>query len=353
MEALCRPEPNPVLGTTDIADTLLQFLGLVDMAVVIRTITPILGSRPEYLPLSFLGEAGPLTIVAEIASTWSVALLKTSIAIMLLRFQQARSWALFLYAVIGVQIATAVFVTIMQLTRCIPIQATWDFTLPQDRCWSQGSLKAGLTVAAVLVIITDFIFALIPLVFLRHVRRSLRDRIIIGFLMSLGLFASAASVVKAVTVQGFNDSSDSGTGLSIALWASIEAQVGIIAACIPCLRAPFVRLLSRLGISSALSGNATSGNKSGWQGQSQPLGHGNSRSVRIHSTAKHGGFPSSRAVAKGSLNDSEEDILGQDGGGQSARRDRIEVKTEIDIELASVTANKSMTHGSEAESVVE
>ncbi len=322
------------------------------MAAVIRTVSPIVGSRPEYLPLSFLAEAGPLTIVAELMSTWSVALLKTSIAIMLLRFQQARSWAMFLYFIIGVQIATAVFVTIMQLTRCVPIQATWDVTLPKDHCWSQGALKAGLTVAAVLVIITDFIFALIPLVFLRHVRRSLRDRVIIGFLMSLGLFASAASIVKAVTVQGFNDSADSGTGLAIALWASIEAQVGIIAACIPCLRAPFVRLLGRLGISSGHSGGATSGHKSGWQGQSQPLGHGTSRSVRIHSTAKHGGFPSSRAVAKGTLNDSEEDILGRDGGGQSVRRDRIEVKTDIDIELGSITANKSMTQGSEGDSVV-
>ena len=321
-------------------DTPLQVLGLVDFAAVVRTVEPVLGSRPEYLPLSFIATAGPLTVVAEIVSSWSVALLKTSIAIMLLRFQQARVWALFLYSVIGVQVATAVFVTIMQLTRCVPIQATWDITLPQDHCWSQGSLKAGLTVAAVLVIITDFIFALIPLVFLRHVRRSLRDRIIIGFLMSLGLFASAASVIKAVTVQGFNESTDTGTGLSIALWASIEAQVGIIAACIPCLRAPFVRLLSRLGISSGLSGGATSGDKSGWQGQSQPLGHGNSRSVRIHSTAKHGGFAGSRAVTKGALNDSEEDILGRDGRGQSVRRDRIEVKTDIDIELASVTANK-------------
>ncbi len=183
-------------------DTPLQLLGLVDFAAVVRTVAPVLGSRPEYLPLSFLAIAGPLTVVAEIVSSWSVALLKTSIAIMLLRFQQARVWALFLYSVIGVQVATAVFVTIMQLTRCVPIQATWDATLPQDHCWSQGSLKAGLTVAAVLVIITDFIFALIPLVFLRHVRRSLRDRIIIGFLMSLGLFASAASVIKAVTVQG-------------------------------------------------------------------------------------------------------------------------------------------------------
>ena len=309
----------------------MQVLALVDMAAVIKTVEPVLASHPKYLPLSFITEVvGPLSLVAEVTSTWSVALLKTSIAVMLLRFQQARAWAIFLYTIMGVQVITAVFVTVMQSTRCVPIQALWDPTLPQDHCWSPNSFKIGLTIAAVLVIITDFIFALIPLVFLRHVRRSLRDRIIIGFLMSLGLFASAASIVKTVSVQSFDQSADpSGTGMSIAIWASTESQVGIIAACIPCLRAPFVRLLGRLGISSDLSG-VTGGNKSAWQGQSQPLGHGTSRSVRIHSTAKHGGF-----VGKDSINDSEEDILAQGGSGRS-RRHRIEVKTDIDIEMASV-----------------
>ncbi len=302
------------------------------MAAVIKTVEPTLASATiEYLPFSFIAQVvGPLSLVAEVTSTWSVALLKTSIAVMLRRFQQARSWTIFLYIIIGVQITTAVFVTIMQSTRCVPIRALWDPTLPQDRCWNPNSFKVGLTVAAVLVIITDFIFALIPLVFLRHMRRSLRDRLIIGFLMSLGLFASAASVVKAVSVQGFDQSADpSGTGMSIAIWASTESQVGIIAACIPCLRAPFVRLLGRLGISSDLSG-VTGGNKSAWQAQSQGLGHGTSRSVRIHSAAKHGGF-----VGKDSMNGSEEDILARDGGGRS-RGHRIEVKTDIDIEMASI-----------------
>ncbi len=303
------------------------------MAVVIRTIVPILG-HPPYLPFSFVYLVGPLSLVAEITSTWSVALLKTSIAVMLLRFQQARGWARFLYFVMGVQIVTAVFVTVMQSTRCVPIQALWDTTLVANHCWSQGAFKVGLTVASVLVILTDVIFALIPLLFLRHIRRSIRDRLIIAFLMSLGLFASAASIVKTVIVQRFDQSSDaSGSGLSIALWASIEAQVGIVAACIPCLRAPFLRLLGRLGLSSELSGG-TAGNKPGWQGQSQPVGHTASRTVRIHGGSKAGGgFLGSRAT-QGTTNESDEDVLMPGALGRSATR--IEVKTDIDIELASV-----------------
>jgi hypothetical protein len=235
----------------------------------------------------------------------------------------------------GVHIVTAVFVTVMQSTRCVPIQALWDTTLTADHCWSQGAFKVGLTVASVLVILTDVIFALIPLLFLRHIRRSIRDRLIIAFLMSLGLFAAAASIVKTVIVQRFDQSADpSGSGLSIALWASIEAQVGIMAACIPCLRAPFLRLLGRLGLSSELSGG-TAGNKSAWQGQSQPIGHTGSRTIRIHGGTKtSGGFLGSRVPTQRTTNESDEDVLMPGELGRSTTR--IEVKTDIEIELASV-----------------
>lgn len=288
------------------------------MAVIIRAAAPMLGHRPEYQPQSYINQITPLSVVAEITSTWSVALLKTSIAVMLRRFQRARGWAVFLYSVIGVQIATAVFVTIMQSTRCIPIQALWDPAVTEKRCWGDDAFKVGMTVAAVLVVVTDIIYATIPLTFLRHVRRSARDRFVIGFLMSLGLVASAASIVKTVIVQRFDGTTDyAGHGLSIAVWASIEAQVGIIAACIPCLRGPYLRLLGRLGISVGSSGGT--------------------RSVPIQGGVERDGG-GSRTLTKHVPNESEEDILRvvPEHGGRSARRKRGEVKPEVDIELASV-----------------
>ena len=273
-----------------------QMFGLVDMAVIIKAISSMLGPRQEYQPLS---------VVAEITSTWSVALLKTSIAVMLRRFLRTRGWAVFLYSVIGVQIATAVFVTIMQSTRCIPIQTLWDPTITEKRCWGDEAFKISMTLAAVLVIITDVIYATIPLTFLHHVRRSVRDRIVIGFLMSLGLFASAASIVKTVIVQQFDGTTDyAGHGLSIALWASIEAQVGIIAACIPCLRAPFLRLLNRLGISTGFSGDT--------------------RSVPIQGGIEHHG---SRTLTRRAPNESEEDILvPEQSQWNTAGEDRFEAR---------------------------
>jgi hypothetical protein len=111
--------------------------------------------------------------------------------------------------------------------------------------------------------------------------------------------------------------------------------VGITAACIPCLRGPFIRLLGRLGISTEFS-SGTTGNRSAWKSQSQPTGDKNSRPVGIYGHTERRGFSGSRAAAaKHTENNSEEDILTPGGKGRSARNDQIEVKTDIDIELAS------------------
>ncbi|KAK0651146.1 hypothetical protein B0T16DRAFT_453647 [Cercophora newfieldiana] len=129
--------------------------------------------------------------------------------------------------------------------------ASDDYAILAATCWSAEAFKVTMTVASSVVIITDVIFSLFPLTFLHHIRRSLAHRIVIGMLMSLGLLASTASVLKTIQVHRFDLGGDiAGIGISIALWTSLEGTVGIIAACLPCLRGPFLRLLSRLGIYS-------------------------------------------------------------------------------------------------------
>ena len=326
------------------------------MAVMINTVSPILWTRPQFLPFSYINQTAPLSLVAEITSTWSVALVKISIAIMLLRLQRTRNWALFLYTIIGIQFIIAAFVTIIQTTRCIPITALWDPTSAPEtrRCWGEANFKASLTAASILIILTDVIFALIPLTFLHHVRRSLRDRLIIGFLMSLGLFASAAAVVKTIMVQRFNQADDpAGHGMSIALWASIEAQVGIIAACIPCLRAAFLRFLGRVGIRTAADptgGNAQE-NKAKMSWRAAVSNNGPLRLYEAPPTGKAGregcdpfdkNLPTSRITAVSTRavtgrGESDEDVLVSNGNaGVGGRHGRIECKTQIDIELASI-----------------
>lgn len=228
-------------------------MGITDVSSMLTIIIPVIATRPKVLLFENLVRSAPLTIVSQITSSWSVALTKTSIALLLMRLQQARGqqvrgWTIFLYAIISVQIGAAIFLTILHTTRCIPLEGIWRPGV-QARCWSPRAFKLIITHASSMVVATDVVFALIPLTFLHHIRSTLLHRVVIAVLMSLGLLASSASVVKTVLTHRFDETADaSAKGLEIAIWASVEAQAGIIAACIPCLRAPFMRLLERIGL---------------------------------------------------------------------------------------------------------
>jgi hypothetical protein len=313
---------------------LRQILGLIDMALIIATVSPILTFHREFLPFDSIAKVAPLTMVAEIATSWSVALVKTSIALMLVRLQQSRAWTHFLYTVIGVQVVTAVLVTIMHTTRCIPIEAIWNPTITDKWCWSPEAFKVTMTVASALVIATDVVFSLIPLTFLHHIRRSIPHRVVIAILMSLGLVASAASAVKTVMVYQYDQTGDpSGSGMAIALWASIEAQVGIIAACIPCLRAVFLRLLSRMGIYTESSRRVDSASST-WSDQGRPAGGSKSSGFARfrNSSTSRGALGDPQTLTDTVVNQSEEESMHSRGLPGPAV-----CKNHSDIELFSVT----------------
>jgi len=219
------------------------------MAITIAIVHPNLASPPpEFLAFSELTRITPMTLVSQVCNQWATAMVKTSIALMLVRLQQTPGWKWFLYCLIVLQVLVAIFTTVLHTTRCIPIEAVWNMAITSKRCWSEDAFKIAMTVASSLVVATDLIYSLMPITFLHHIRRSTLHRALIAILLSLGLLASAASIVKTVMVHRAGSAEDpAGHGIVVATWASIEVQVAIIAACIPTLRADFFALLSRLG----------------------------------------------------------------------------------------------------------
>ncbi|KAK1834086.1 hypothetical protein QBC39DRAFT_380001 [Podospora conica] len=222
-------------------------LGVIEMALTIAITSPNLATpSPQFLAFSELSRVTPMTLISQVFNQFAVALVKTSIALMLIRLQQARGWKVFLYFLIVVQVLVAIFTTVMHTTRCIPIEAVWNFSIASKRCWSEDAFKYAMTVASSLVVATDLVYALMPITFLHHIRRSTLHRALIAVLLSLGLVASAASVVKTVMVhRGADDRA--GHGIVVATWATIEVQIGIMAACIPTLRADALKVLGWLG----------------------------------------------------------------------------------------------------------
>ncbi|KAM7195748.1 hypothetical protein V8F20_007318 [Naviculisporaceae sp. PSN 640] len=221
------------------------------------------GRHNAYIPHDDEVKAMKLLFLSQLPWGWSVAFAKISIACLLLRLKSATSeglwpWKVPLYFTIIIQIACAVTANIVQLTQCRPLRATWDPTVPGAVCQSPTIAHMAIYITGALAIVSDIFLATAPITFLKNVRRSIRERAILIFLMGLASFTAIATVVKLPMVEPYGKYGDSlSDTIGIMTWSSIEAYMGIIAASVPCLKSPFEGFLRRVGVLKSTSSNAS------------------------------------------------------------------------------------------------
>lgn len=104
------------------------------------------------------------------------------------------------------------------------------------------------------------VLSLAPISFLWSLNRPLRERVVIGFLMSLGLLAGVSSLIKNLQIQKFGAPGVDGPALNIviSLWTVLEQLLGVIAACTPFCKPVFEKCLRCMGVSLTRAGGANS-----------------------------------------------------------------------------------------------
>ncbi|KAK0614592.1 hypothetical protein B0T14DRAFT_528770 [Immersiella caudata] len=189
---------------------------------------------------------------------WGISMtcLKVSVALTLYRIKsKSLPWRIFLFTIVGVQVAYGVLNLIFNLgIACRPLAKAWDFRIIEGSCVPTDVMRAASNTGSGVNIVTDVLLSLAPSVFLRKLNRPLRERIFICVLMGLGLFASTWSVIKTVQVQKFYDPTvpleEIGPiGITVSTYTVLEQLTGILAACIPALKGILQSCLGRMGVS--------------------------------------------------------------------------------------------------------
>lgn len=212
------------------------------------------GRDPSSITLADTENSLRYAILSQPIWAWTMAFIKISVLLMLRRVQTDKLWRRFSWVLMGVIIIITVYSMAASLTHCIPLYKAWDLlgAVKGGKCWPDKAARAHLFAVAAISFITDVIVALLPITFLRKVQRPIRERIIIGALMALGVFAGVASIIKIVISTRFGKTADLDLeGVQMSMWSLVEQLVGFIAACIPCLRSPFQRLLEYFGLASS------------------------------------------------------------------------------------------------------
>ncbi|RYP59402.1 hypothetical protein DL769_008547 [Monosporascus sp. CRB-8-3] len=172
----------------------------------------------------------------------SLALIKSSICISLMRITQQKIYLNILRGLIILSAALCAVGLVVIVNQCHPLDRYWDKRVP-GTCWPPISATVLTYAASVSNVITDLTVAAIPFFLLRHVQMRSRLKLYVRLILGLGILAGIASIIRIPFTNAYMKAGDIlyHTG-NIILWTIVECGLGIIAGSLPMLRAFFKRL---------------------------------------------------------------------------------------------------------------
>lgn len=178
-----------------------------------------------------------------------ISLVKISIAFFLLRLTGIASktpYSRFLYGVVGFIILMTLGCAASLIFQCLPFEAIWNIALRPPplgtgtaKCYSNTVFRNLGLMNSSFNIVTDVLFATIPIPLIWQLQLNVRTKISLIAVLSLGWFACAAAIIKAVLQWNVLNELDWTVHDSFNIWNYIEFTVGIIAASLPSLKPLF------------------------------------------------------------------------------------------------------------------
>ncbi|KAI5295984.1 hypothetical protein KEM52_006185 [Ascosphaera acerosa] len=158
-----------------------------------------------------------------IALVSGLGFVKISVGCFLLQIGRGlKSWARFTHAMIAI----------------------WDpVGHPGAKCYGMKSFLAAAYFNSSMNIMTDLIFATMPIPLLSHLQMNWRKKCAIIGILCLGYLAGISAIVKLVYQVQFQKTPDLAWNPDYSIWAHVELCVGIISACLPMLKSLFKTIL--------------------------------------------------------------------------------------------------------------
>ncbi|RKU44005.1 hypothetical protein DL546_007104 [Coniochaeta pulveracea] len=267
-------------------------------------------------------------VFSQVAGLMVIGVGKCAVGGFLLRLVRHPIQKGFIWAFLAGTVFITLFASITVVIQCIPVQKTWNSTLP-GTCWLDFS-KVGLTVGSWFVV-ADFSFAILPWFVVWDLNMRRKEKLLVACGLGLGVFAGVCGIVRTVALKGLTAQEYIHDTVPMLIWSATESTVTIMCSSIPVLRPLYVRF--RYG---------SRGEGSSGHGSSYKLPMYANRSFRPHGHL-HDSHPGPKAhtnasrhavVAYNTNNRSDESILretkGQNGvTGGITKTDQVEVRYEV------------------------
>ncbi|KAF4437650.1 integral membrane protein [Fusarium austroafricanum] len=200
-----------------------------------------IGTAQRTLDTPQVQEANKYVIVWQMFYALTLALVKSSICVTVIRIATERKYVRILQALIVMSVALSTFGIIFVIAQCRPFEAHW---IPsRGKCFSKVVPTVLTYAASVSNVITDFAVAVIPMCLVRKLQMRRKLKLYAQLIMALGMLASIASIVRIPYSNAYMKPENFVYSVAnIILWTVVECGVGVVAGSLPSLRAFFKSL---------------------------------------------------------------------------------------------------------------
>jgi len=138
----------------------------------------------NYLQLTLLLQYQALAALTYVSN---MMFIKLSIAIFLLRLAVKKRYIWAIKISMGVISIWSTAIFFYSIFECSPVEAQWDFTIQPQKCVSGDSFVKGAYSISVLNIVSDWMYAIMPIFMIWSVQMNPQKKLTVGFVLSLGI----------------------------------------------------------------------------------------------------------------------------------------------------------------------
>ncbi|MCJ1432482.1 hypothetical protein MMC27_001839 [Xylographa pallens] len=165
---------------------------------------------------------------------------RISICVLMLKLFATKKWFMwYLYIITVLQTIAEILVIVFVWAMCTPVQALWTPELIESgaaQCWNPAIEQDAAYLGQAIFTLNDLTLVVFPVWIVWKLRMSLKNKLGLIFVLSLGIFTMTASIMKTVTSA--SPSTDSSYGsVGPIIWSTIEQCLVIVMGSIPPLRA--------------------------------------------------------------------------------------------------------------------
>ncbi|KAJ8132202.1 hypothetical protein O1611_g1425 [Lasiodiplodia mahajangana] len=172
-------------------------------------------------------------------SPGSAAAGKISIALLLRRLTNRNRWQeAALWVLISLLIIVNLILIIITFSQCTPVTFLWNRVGSGFRgtCWSPAIQQDYGYFQGAFSAFSDSVLALFPILIIWNLKMSLHSKLIIIFLMSLGIIATVAAAVKTLELRNLATPDFTWDAVPLVYWFLAENWIIIVCACVPTVK---------------------------------------------------------------------------------------------------------------------